>query len=1078
MIRPALAVALAALLLMPAVAVGAPDTVVDFEGQPAGTLIDDEYSGAGVLFGVAQDFGFPAPAQSCPRAHAFAGGITGTSIDIGCTGGKEFSQRAFGTAIEFAAERRAVRFKLSQRAMDGDLNAVVAAYSAGGGLLEQRTVALARGAVVDVAFTRPSSQIVGISISGALSLSAHPTVLLDDLAATVDDSPPPPKFALALSTPSIEVVEGSTGEAAVSVRRYNGSTGPVNLSVGALPPGIRAAELTPNPVTGRTPSTLRVTLDSPLSGQRQLPVTAAGGGSAGTAAGAQLVQTVRAVPAVQFATGGRSAISLVPGCGPQTVDDGFTVRGGYTRSVFVSTGGATGGLKADVAPRGFGSTGDGFYPLKLTLDPGSADGGGQFDLTVSPFSATDVSLRMDWRTDRLRVERSEPMSVRRPLRPGGSTIGVIGRFPSGCAVTFQDGAGQTWPARRREGVDVDGRPRDRVVLDLPTTAVSGPLRVLSPTGVELARTAPIDVTDFRNTFALSGANSGPGAGAPDYTWGEFERTFGTDDTDACFIACIRDPVALAHYIRYRDAIRAYRGLCFGWSVMALRFRGYTGISEPLAAFSPTARRAFQIAPLTDGTAIKRELVRWQVAQHDKKNQELRAAQRDLPAADERRQITETINRAGGALLTISQGDAGHAVVAYAAEPTTIGGLRLSIYDPNIPHDPAEETSADARKSNLERSAIILDADGSWSGSSLGWAGPNSTLRVLPLLPPENAKLPFSFSVASITSSGPGPTASVTSITAGGKEALAADGTGRPGSGVDVEPDPTGVAAQPNYQLTPGREYVMTVRGNRAGRYDNGLLGRGAAATVRGAATVAGQEDRLRVRPGTAHLNFTTGAARAPVTYELADEAGKATRTALVQTTATKGAADEAELGGGTLRLKHDGASATARITLGSVGEGLPGSVVTAPLKLGRGERLELRPRSWRSLADGVRLTARNASGRVLRRGEVRLVTTKAVAIAGLRARRRGTKVTVTGRITKRGSAPVLVAAAELVRRGRVVRRRSGTLRGAAVKAGRFSVPIAVGRLPRGVRLRVTTTLLDEAAGLATVRRTVAVRGTR
>ena len=110
----------------------------------------------------------------------------------------------------------------------------------------------------------------------------------------------------------------------------------------------------------------------------------------------------------------------------------------------------------------------------------------------------------------------------------------------------------------------------------------------------------------------------------------------------------------------------------------------------------------------------------------------------------------------------------------------------------------------------------------------------------------------------------------------------------------------------------------------------------------------------------------------------------------------------------------------------------------------------------------------------MRRGRVALRTTKRVGLAGVRARRSGRKVTLTGRISRRGQAPVLAAVVEQLRGSKTVSRTAVTRRGSQVRSGAFKLPVTIRRLAR-TRLRATVTLLDEAADLATVRRRVAVR---
>jgi hypothetical protein len=146
------------------------------------------------------------------------------------------------------------------------------------------------------------------------------------------------------------------------------------------------------------------------------------------------------------------------------------------------------------------------------------------------------------------------------------------------------------------------------------------------------------------------------------------------------------------------------------------------------------------------------------------------------------------------------------------------------------------------------------------------------------------------------------------------------------------------------------------------------------------------------------------------------------------------------------------------------------------MSVGRGQRLELKPRSWSRLEGGVRYVVRSSrSGRVLRSGTVALRTSTKVAVASVKAKRKGKKLTVTGRVTKRGRSPLLVASATVVKGGKTLRRKTATLRGAQVKKGRFSLPVTVGTVPPGARVTVEVLLLDEAAGLATARRTVTVR---
>ena len=64
---------------------------------------------------------------------------------------------------------------------------------------------------------------------------------------------------------------------------------------------------------------------------------------------------------------------------------------------------------------------------------------------------------------------------------------------------------------------------------------------------------------------------------------------------------------------------------------------------------------------------------------------------------------------------------------------------------------------------------------------------------------------------------------------------------------------------------------------------------------------------------------------------------------------------------------------------------------------------------------------------------------------------------------------------KVVRGGRTVASTGASLRGDKVRRGAFSLPVPVKSLPRGARVRVTLSLVDEAAGFASVRKTLRAR---
>lgn len=1081
--RPSLAALVVVTLLTVATPARAADTTINFSelGLPQYTTILDQYAAAPyqVRFGNPTRFGFPAPPDNlnCSNPYLQDGALNGTALGIACaTGPSEFPDRRFATAMEFANEKRKITFNIVNRTPSTQ-TAITKFYAIGGTLLTTLTTPLYPNAIQQVSYDRGSNGIIGAVIAGqqAMGWGDSGGVFIDDLVQTQDATALTPKYTLALQQPSTEVVEGAGVDVPVSVRRYNGSAGPVTLSVGALPAKIASTQFLPNAApAGSDPATLRITAKDYFTGTVQLAISASGGGAAGTGVNVTgLQQSVTGIPAAYFSTGGRFPIRLVPGCGPQKIDDYFGIRGGFSGYTDYNFAGTTGtsGLRSMTTGGSLFPSGDGQYPISYTLDPGDGDGSGTFKVQVQPLGETPVQLTLNWISDRLAIDGVADRSPQLPLADGGSTVAIVGNFPLGCPVSFKDPAGQTWPVTRRDTTtDDSGRQRDVYVLGLPATATSGPLTAVNAAGTTVGTTQPIDVREFRRSFALAQVNGGAGAKGT-YSWADFERTFGSDDTDACFIVCVHDPIASDYYDQFKSKVQSGSGLCYGYAVMAARFRGY-GTGQRPSDYQPGAGRAWEIAPVSDGTAVKRDVVRWYVTQFDKNMQKLQDQAAARSAADERTLVRDLIAQQGAALVTFRQGSSGHAVTAYGYQDLPGGGIKLAIYDPNLPYTAAEQTSKVARTDALTRGSLTIAADGSWSGSSLGWKGDNASLRVIANIPPLDAKLPNDFSLTSVFgSSGGTPPATITQIETGGRPQLDSGGAPNPGSPVGLVTSDSGVAADASYRLAHGRQYELTIKGTGKGAYDSSSLAGGGNASVRGVRTGKGQVDHLTLSPGEASLRFA-GAGKGTVLYDLKAKDGRTIRTAAIAISGG-GGTDEAALSGATVRLSHSGAPATARITLGSAGGALPSGATTAPITIGRGQRLELRPLSWTKLEGGARFTVRARDGRVVRRGVVRTRPTGSVALGAVSAKRSGRRVTVSGRVIERGASPVLAAIVTVKKGGRAIRHKTVTRRDGSVRKGRFSLPVTVGAVPSGARVTVTVLLADPSGGA--VRKQIAVR---
>jgi hypothetical protein len=316
---------------------------------------------------------------------------------------------------------------------------------------------------------------------------------------------------------------------------------------------------------------------------------------------------------------------------------------------------------------------------------------------------------------------------------------------------------------------------------------------------------------------------------------------------------------------------------------------------------------------------------------------------------------------------------------------------------------------------------------------------------------------------------------ISSIRSGGAEALGSDGTAKPGTGVENHVVMDSGAGAPEYKLAPGRTYTLGITGG-AGRYTQSFFSKGIATTVSGV-RAAGQTDAVTLVPGQAQVGLRSGASGAtPATIDVVAENGKVTRTASVTVAGGRGAGDTVGFtkDRGTLTLVHTGAPATVSVALGSSGEGIPAGATTAPIKVGTGQRLELKPGSWKTPAAGVALVIRDKGGKVVRSGRASLKASSAVAFGGKLAAKvgRGGKVTVSGLVAKPGAAPTLAITVEALKGGKVVKKATVLKTG---KAGGFSIPVALKGMPKGAKVRVTASLVDEGAGNATARRVVLAR---
>ena len=1065
-----LALLCAALLVAAALpsAARAANTEITFDSLPAGTVVTDQYAAEGVRFGPPGAFGLPAPPVQCPSIVRDEG-IHGRSLDFSCTDGE--THEGTNTAMEFEDPRKQVNYTLRNNDYTGSRTVTITEYKINHEVILQTTAQLPAKAAVPISFAaRPNADIAYVSIVENENPTNGLGVFVDDISAPIEGVRTA-AFTLALTQPTAEIVEAGVGSVPVSVRRFGGSTGGVTFSAGPLPPGVTGVQFEPNPVSGRDPSTMTISLGHNVHTDLQVPIqiTSTGAPGVGTGATTTGVITVHPVPALSInAAGPTGAKTIVPGCtgGDPTY---FSVRGGLSGTVGITARVVSDGpVLPSPDPLNINIHGDGAYPFEFPFrsiypegDP-RATGSTVVRYTLNP-GFGDTAIEGD------QTIRSLPIKVADITRsfPDFSTgIIVRGTLPyTACHFKFVDELGQEYPITSSSVEDGQDVLSLRPPAGFAAVSAENGLRILAPDGkTVLARTPPISVSSFRNTYAVRQVNGGSGAGSTMFPWDDFVRTFGDDEAYTCFIACVKDPIAVDQWEKWLEKVKENNGLCFGYAVTALRFHGYNETLIKASAYQPGAANAYAIKDFADGSAIKRDIVRWHYSQFDKPLRE--ATQRPFAGAASMAQrvvqwkerVHALVSRYGGALTIFFQGTEGHAVVTTRVTDNPDGGFTLFLYDPNAPYTLGEQTNTGVRATALSSSTIVVKGDGTWSGSSLGWKGNLTSLMFADNWPTGLAHLPHELSLDSWLE------ASVTSVKVNGKETLKPNGVPVDGAPVAIQNDWSGgKGSDYYYSFDKGHSYDVELKqeGSGASFSDIGL---GSSVVLDTPAAKPGQVDHVTVTPGQPELTYEPGANTGNVTLHVVDAGdAKVRHTADVTLDSSGGKPDQVKLAGNALTVDHAGAPTKVTIALGSLGSGLPEGGKLTAIRLGKGQKLELKPK-WGSLGSGVPYVVRDAKGKIVRKGIARLRPNHALKLGGLSVKRKGKKAIVSGRVAKGGKTPLLVVSAEaLTAGGKVSARKSASLEGRRVR--KFKLPVKLPKVPHGGKLRVTATLLDQEAGL-------------
>jgi hypothetical protein len=286
--------------------------------------------------------------------------------------------------------------------------------------------------------------------------------------------------------------------------------------------------------------------------------------------------------------------------------------------------------------------------------------------------------------------------------------------------------------------------------------------------------------------------------------------------------------------------------------------------------------------------------------------------------------------------------------------------------------------------------------------------------------------------------------------------------------VEIQSDWSGGGGKDDYSYVfdKGHTYDVELQpeGKGASFSDIGL---GSSVVLSTPGAKPGQTDHVLVTPGQPELTYEPGANTGDATLHVVDAAdAKVRHTADVTLDSSAGKPDQVKLAGDTLTVDHKGAPTKVSIALSSLGSGLPEGGQLTSIRLGSGQKLELKPK-WGSLSSGIPYVVRDAKGKIIRRGTARLRPSHAIKLGALSATRKGNKAIVSGKVTIGGKTPLLAVSAEaLTAGGKVVARKSASLEGGKVKSGRkYKLAVKLPKVPHGGKLRITATLLDQEAGL-------------
>jgi hypothetical protein len=266
----ALAILVVALLLPGGAALA--DTTINFDDLAAGTSVTNQYAGQGVVFGPLPGGAGDSPSRPVVKNVGAQAQSLPNVADIWCSSCNEGLGSVPEATGTFTTQRSHVAVYVgylgspAATCAPGSTASTCAvvtllAFDSGGKQIaasSPATVTQGAGVHTLLSVSTASALITGFEVVARSPTDDFADIAIDDLSFDTPTTSTP-DFTLSTSSTQLNVVQGASASAAITIGRLGGSAGDVGFSVSGLPSGV-TAQFAPNPASGGS-TTLTLTAD-------------------------------------------------------------------------------------------------------------------------------------------------------------------------------------------------------------------------------------------------------------------------------------------------------------------------------------------------------------------------------------------------------------------------------------------------------------------------------------------------------------------------------------------------------------------------------------------------------------------------------------------------------------------------------------------------------------------------------------------------------------------------------------------------------------------------------------------------